>query len=125
MDGWVTEDVVTISIMSKLLSQFFRPDQHSLIADLPRMVQVLLACLCSMVKEKMESTTKQVNITPNSLKSVYLLVLKNIIGGTRPSVSEFQQLFDQLVNNGICKVVNSRKLKPLDRPVFVIKLNHS
>ena len=79
------------------------------------MVQVLLACLCSMIAAKMES--KQVSVTPNTLKVVYLQVLKKYIGGTRPSVAEFQQLFDQLVNNGICKVVHSMKLKPLDRPV--------
>lgn len=114
--------------MSKLLSQFFRPDQHSIISDLPRMVQVLLACLCSMMKEKQErlessNQIKTFQITPNSLKQVYVQVLKNIIGGTRPSVVEYQQLFDQLVNNGICKVVSSSRQKPGDRPVGRVNEN--
>lgn len=110
------DTIVSISVMSQLLSQFFRPDQQSIITDLPRMVQVLLACLCSMVIEKQESG-KSFSVTPNSLKAVYIQVLKGVIGGNRPNTSEYQQLFDQLVNNGVCKVVHSTRLKPMDRPV--------
>lgn len=123
------EKVVTIANMSKLLSQFFRPNQQSIISDLPRMVQVLLACLCAMMKEKqekLESTNqiKTIQITANTLKQVYIQVLKNIIGGTRPSVIEYQQLFDQLINNGICKVVSSSRQKPGDKPVLIKKVNN-
>ena len=113
----VKEKMVTISVMSRILGNMFRPNQQSIISNLPRMAQVLLACLCSMIQQKTVQTTKQIQVTPNTLKVVYLKVLKNLIGGTRPTLTEFQQLFDQLVHNGICKVVHSTKLKPLARPV--------
>lgn len=114
---------VQVPQMSKVLFQFFRSSELSQVAELPRLVQVLLACLCGMVKEmeersknpQLKKTIKAINGT--SLRSVYLQVQKNMIGGSRPSVTDFGILFDQLVHNGFCKVVQSKRLKPMDRPV--------
>lgn len=90
---------------------------------LPRLVQILLACLCGMAKEmEMRSTNPKFKnqsktITSASLRAVYLQVQKNMTGGVRPNVNDFGILVDQLVHNGFCKIVVSRRLKPVDRPV--------
>lgn len=86
------------------------------------MAQVLLACLCGLIKnmeerEKEAGKVKLNAVTPNRLREMYIQVHKNLIGGTRPNVSEFTTLLDQLINNGICKIVASKRLKLLDRPV--------
>lgn len=86
------------------------------------MAQVLLACLCGLIKnmgerEKEAGKVKLNAATPNRLREMYIQVHKNLIGGTRPNVSEFTTLLDQLINNGICKIVASKRLKLLDRPV--------
>lgn len=108
--------------MSKTLFQFFRDSQSSILDSLPRMAQVLLACLCGLIKnmeerEKEAGKVKLNAVTPNRLREMYIQVHKNLIGGTRPNVSEFTTLLDQLINNGICKIVASKRLKLLDRPV--------
>ena len=123
-DGIIKEGVVVrVPDMSRTLSQFFRSGGDSRIHDLPRLVQVLLACLCSILKE-MESRMKNPKFKNQSksisgvmLRAVYMQVQKQLLGGTRPSVTEFGVLFDQLVHNGFCKVVQSKRLKPADRPV--------
>lgn len=124
LDGIVSEDKsVTLPVMSKTLFRFFRSDESSRISMLPRLVQILLACLCGMAKEmEMRSTNPKFKnqsktITTASLRSVYLQVQKNMTGGVRPNANDFGILVDQLVHNGFCKVVSSRRLKPVDRPV--------
>lgn len=123
-EGMIKEDVVVrIPDMSKTLFNFFRTSEDARIHDLPRLVQVLLACLCSLVKEmearsknpKLKSQSKSISGT--MLRMVYLQVQKQMLGGTRPSVTDFGVLLDQLVHNGFCKIVQSKRLKPLDRPV--------
>lgn len=120
----VSEDkAVTLPVMSKTLFRFFRSDESSRISMLPRLVQILLACLCGMAKEmEMRSTNPKFKnqsktITSASLRAVYLQVQKNMTGGVRPNVNDFGILVDQLVHNGFCKIVVSRRLKPVDRPV--------
>ena len=124
-DSGVVIPTISVQVpqMSKVLFQFFRSSELSQVSELPRLVQVLLACLCGMVKE-MEERSKNPQlkktfkaITGTSLRAVYLQVQKNMIGGSRPSVTDFGILFDQLVHNGFCKVVQSKRLKPMDRPV--------
>lgn len=68
-------------------------------------------------REKEAGKVKLNAVTPNRLREMYIQVHKNLIGGTRPNVSEFTTLLDQLINNGICKIVASKRLKLLDRPV--------
>lgn len=123
-DGVVSADKsVTLPEMSKTLFRFFRSGESSRISMLPRLVQILLACLCGMAKEmEMRSTNPKYKnqpktITTASLRSVYLQVQKNMTGGVRPNANDFGTLVDQLVHNGFCKVVSSRRLKPVDRPV--------
>lgn len=111
--------------MSKTLFQFFRDSKTSILDSLPRLAQVLLACLCGLIKNleekgKEAGKVKLNAVTPNRLREMYLQVHKNLIGGTRPNVSEFTTLLDQLINNGICKIVNSNRLKLLDRPVVAV-----
>ena len=113
---------MSIATMSKTLFQFFRDSQSSILDSLPRMAQVLLACLCGLIKnmeerEKQAEKVKLNAVTPNRLREMYIQVHKNLIGGTRPNVAEFTTLLDQLINNGICKIVVSKRLKLLDRPV--------
>lgn len=68
-------------------------------------------------REKQAEKVKLNAVTPNRLREMYIQVHKNLIGGTRPNVAEFTTLLDQLINNGICKIVVSKRLKLLDRPV--------
>ena len=68
-------------------------------------------------EKEAEKKVKLNAVTPNRLREMYIQVHKNLIGGTRPNVAEFTTLLDQLINNGICKIVASKRLKLLDRPV--------
>lgn len=114
------EKTVQISAMSRTLFQFFRSDQSAQVEALPRLAQVLLACLCSLMRaleEQGKSRARLSAVTPSRLREMYLQVHRNIVGGTRPNATEFNVLLDQLVNNGICKVVDSKRLRPMDRPV--------
>ena len=124
-EGLVTnEKTVQISAMSKTLFQFFRSDQSAQVEALPRLAQVLLACLCSLMRSleqpREKSRAKPNPVTPNRLREMYLQVHRNVVGGTRPNVAEFNVLLDQLVNNGICKVLDSKRLRPMDRPIMMI-----
>ena len=108
---------VTLPCMSTVLRQFFRSSQASRVEELPRLAQVLLACLCGMVEEVEAQEKKKKGVTPAQLKEVYVQVHKTVVGGTRPNLVEFNQLMDQLTHNGICKIADAKRMKPADRPV--------
>ena len=108
--------VVSLPVVSKTLFEFFRSGQASRVEELPRMAQVVLACLCGMVQE-VENSGKKKSVMAVQLRDVYLQVFKCVVGGSRPNVAEFNQLLDQLVHNGICKMGEGKRGRPMDRPV--------
>ena len=113
--------VVTLPVVSRTLFEFFRSGQASRVEELPRLAQVVLACLCGMVQEaenRGKETGKRKGVT--ALREAYLQVCKRVVGGSRPNVAEFNQLLDQLVHNGICKMGDGKRGRPMDRAVGML-----
>ena len=91
--------------------------------ELPRLAQVVLACLCGMVQEaenRGKEAGKRKGVTATQLREAYLQVCKRVVGGSRPNAAEFNQLLDQLVHNGICKMGDGKRGRPMDRAVGML-----
>ncbi|KAK8822755.1 hypothetical protein WA556_001648 [Blastocystis sp. ATCC 50177/Nand II] len=115
--------VVTLPVVSRTLFEFFRSGQASRVEELPRLAQVVLACLCGMVQEaenRGKETGKRKGVTATQLREAYLQVCKRVVGGSRPNVAEFNQLLDQLVHNGICKMGDGKRGRPMDRAIVML-----
>ncbi|KAK8790045.1 hypothetical protein WA158_006825 [Blastocystis sp. Blastoise] len=110
--------MVSLGDISKVLRSFFGSSTNDFLNELPIRVQELLGVLCGMsqsiesiVTPKMRAKQK---LTITAVKKVYTKVMNAVVTITRTSLSDFNMLIEQLINNSIIKKSGSKLIKDTD-----------